>query len=216
LHCAMELGTLPRMPAADDTPPSRWLWLDRWFEPRWRALLTWLGLVVLVGVAVDFGGLQGARKMVGAFFDQLDPMLPTPVGLRIRVFATMSNIFALLFWVEPLALRLNLLRSVTWVGVRSASFVLAAGIATEKVTWLVAMMAASAVAALLLRGRRSRPAMPLFAGALVCVEISIYERFGVSVGTFWMFALVTSLPYALVLLYGTRRLRPEERVRGST
>jgi len=43
----------PPMTEPEASPAPRWPWLDRWFEPPWRALLTWVGLAWLMGGSKD-------------------------------------------------------------------------------------------------------------------------------------------------------------------
>jgi hypothetical protein len=48
----------------EETSPHRWAWLDGWFEPPWRALITWLTLVALSGWMVGHGGQKMIRMLV--------------------------------------------------------------------------------------------------------------------------------------------------------
>src|SRR5258708_2430576 len=73
---------------------------------------------------------SGIRKMLSPFFDLLDGILRAPLPPLARAIAMGCNLFALMFWIEPVALRLNLVRSVVWVAVRIVSFMAAFGFAT--------------------------------------------------------------------------------------
>jgi hypothetical protein len=207
------------MPSSDDTPRSRRRWLDWWFAPRWRALVTWVALTVLMGWAGYLGVWTIRDKMVDFIFGHLGRAMSTP--LPMRDFALRSNGLMLIFWFEPFALRLNLLRGLAWLVLRIGPYLIEASILWTKIPPLlrnhhyevlvpIAIMASSLLMVPLLRGSRSRPWMALIGGALVA-GVQYYlaiAKFPIGDGL-WVLAM--TLPYAAVLIYGTRLLMPEER-----
>jgi hypothetical protein len=193
------------MTEPDAAPAPRWPWLDRWFEPPWRALLTWVGLATLGGWAYDHGTRYAIMTNADWVFDKLARQLPKPLLLEMRNFSVSCNSYLLYFWMEPLALRLNLRRGLAWFGLRIAPFaVVPAFIGLNVASLTISIVACSTLAALVLHGWRSRPLMALAAGILDCVVIQAFVRF--DLGGTWMAALAMTLPYAAILLYGTRRL----------
>lgn len=195
---------------ADDEPsenPPRWPWLDRWFEPPWRAFVTWVVLAGLMGGALDHGGQDVVANMVESLLDRVQGVLPTPLFLPIRRVALMSNILLLMFWFEPLALRLNRFRGLVWLGLRIVPFLVVQPFVNYDYALIDTLIAlvSSALAALLLRGARTRPWMAMVAGALAASFVFVVESSDFQTG-FWLWPSAMSLPSAAVLLFGTRRL----------
>ena len=194
-------------PAETSAPPPRWPWLDRWFEPPWRALLTCVGLAMLMGWAFDLGADQTIGHGVGFFYEHLarDLHIDLPYAWACGYTGSMVCV---MFWFEPLALRLNLLRGLAWLAVRSVPFVLFNLNVRHDValTQAFTLLAWSALAVPVLCGWRSRPWVSVIGGALMAggayyVETPVFYYEGA-----WLRIPALSLPYAAVLLYGTRRL----------
>ena len=146
-------------PAETSAPPPRWPWLDRWFEPPSRALLTWLALALLTRWAVEHFGTQWMETMADFFFDQLDRIMPMPLPRVVRWHALGVNFALFLSWYEPLALRLNMPRSAGWLALRCMPW-LAEALDLPLDSFLrlqLSVIASSALSVLVLQGWRSRP-----------------------------------------------------------
>ncbi len=115
-------------------------------------------------------------------------------------------------WFEPLALRLNLARSMAWLGVLVLGAVVFERFHSQwnlPACWLVRAVLWVPV----LCGWRSRPWLCLPATALTYGVVILRGHLpGLNSPAPWLNVAV-ALPLATILLYGTRLLRPEERAR---
>lgn len=195
----------------DDDEPSRHAacrrWLDGWFAPPGRALLSWLALAAVMGVAFDLGAARLITDWVGFFFDDLDRIAPRPVHPAVRVLAIAANFALLTFWFEPLVLRLSLLRGVVWLGLRIVLNLVA--YLFNQTDFALHNALAIFVWALLtvpvLRGVRHHPWRAALGGMLMATIAGACLHWRMDGASWWM-QPATILPYAVVVLFGTRRL----------
>jgi len=212
-------------PDKDTSPvPLYRQFLDHWFAPRWRALLTWVLLAVLVGAVMDYAGLRRADAVFWTM-GLMNRLLPAPLAAAIHKVAFCVNFELLSLWVEPLALRLSLWRGLAWLSLRVAPRAawgfLFVGIRFE--TGYAISIFCMVATCLVLWGWRSSPWMPLIGAALASVADLVVQGLMRAGGYLpfnallpnWIDATVTSLGYAIPLLYGTSLLRPEERAQSS-
>lgn len=200
------------MPLSEDEPISRWSWRDWWFAPRWRALLTWVGLALVAR------GLnqEGIRKSMGEVLDflpqKMQAILHVPWPREIDYFVFFGNIALLACWFEPIVLRLNLRRALIWIVLRCVPFAVTTAFFEDhnQVLEIIAIVVCSALAVPLLQRWRSRPWMSIIGGMLMAGAAYYFPMRNLSFQP-WMWNPASSLPYAFVLLYGTRLLTPVER-----
>lgn len=109
------------MSTSDAVPSPRWRWLDRWLEPRWRALLTWVVLAALteaVTYRIDW-------QWVFQIFDEGQDWFLTRLPIALPAIAktigwvAATSLFSL--WFPPIILRLGLARTLVWIGLGTAS-----------------------------------------------------------------------------------------------
>lgn len=194
-------------PAEAPESAPRPSWLDRWFEPPWRALLTWVVLAMLGSLANSPTRGHKVVEMVYLVLDLLARALHTLLPHEMWEIGILSNLCLLVFWIEPLALRLNLLRGLAWIGLRSVPFVgsLVFLPYEGKLMLPFVILACSPLSALVLKGWRSRPWMLLIGAALMAGVFLFLQSLQLH-GNGWFQLPAMSLPFAAVLLYGTRRL----------
>src|SRR5687768_12483202 len=97
--------------AEPDASPALSRWLDRWLEPRWRALLTWVALAVIAT------GLWTPPISIGLTSLQKDLLRPVPIA-QLGMIGMIPFIAAPVFletWFQPIVLRLGLVRTVIWI-----------------------------------------------------------------------------------------------------
>jgi hypothetical protein len=123
---------------------------------------------------------------------------------------TDMNFRLLMTWIEPLALRLNPWRSAIWLALRIAPSFAVNLLPSMNMTsrMLVLVLLPAVLAVPVLWRQRSHPWMPVV-GAVSSTFISNQ----LSLTPHWLWVQAISLCYAIPLLYGTRLLTPEERVR---
>ena len=92
------------MSPSEETQSSRWQWLDWWFAPRGRALLTWVALAALAEWATYYHWKQ-VKALYHWPIDLMNRFAPTPLPGFIDTIAFCVNISLLSAWFEPLALR---------------------------------------------------------------------------------------------------------------
>jgi hypothetical protein len=207
---------LPQMQLSEDATASvsHRLWLDRWFAPRWRALLTWMLLVALVVFWRDL-----MVKYWGRYFAFLGRYSPVALPPSLYWPAFDVNLALAWVWFEPFALRLNLRRGVAWVILRLAPaqmsryspFILW-NILPIPYLWCEQFwpILSGAALALVLRGWRTRPWMPILCWALLLAASTPLNKLA-RVVPGWLACALLALPFAIPLLYGTRLLTPWER-----
>jgi hypothetical protein len=184
------------MGSPEDASLSRWPRLDWWFAPRWRALLTWVGMTALMSYVGRLGAWTMFLDMDQFFFDQVNRALPTPLPGRTVTVALVSNIFFLQFWIEPLALRLNLLRGLAWMGLRILPIAGLEAFLHGDITVIrpLNIVACSALNWLVLSGWRSRPWMAVLGGSLFAGATSLFDWLRLYPAD-WFVTPATHLPY---------------------
>jgi small-conductance mechanosensitive channel len=201
------------MPPTEDEMFSRWYWLDWWFAPRRRALLTWVVLGALMRGLTTFWH-EGIATFIVRPLDQILQRLPLSHALfwDVNSSVTETNFMLLNCWFEPFALRLSLRRGAVWVVLRIVPWVLWPVALARYESYLLyyLMYAVAGVAAVfVLRGRRSRPWMAAIAIALTLGSYRlVYALWEPPVLLWDMIEVVLS---GVLLLYGTRLLTSEER-----
>ena len=138
-------------------------------------------------------------------------LLPVPFRSFASYFAMVSNFFLFYFWFEPVLLRLNLLRGLLWVCLRIAPLAITVSMFRYQLTgreeFAFAYLASSLAVIPILQNRRSNPWMSALAGVLVAsVAYFLYHH-----QPGWLYAIETSMPYAAVMLFGTRLTSPSGR-----
>jgi hypothetical protein len=207
------------MPQAEHAPQkkARWLWLDRWLEPPWRALLTWLALAALSGYTLDAGGWNAINRVTNFFLSTLKQIQPIPIPAWLSYAARLSNWFLFVVWFEPLILRLNLLRGLAWLGLRILPFAVVAMFHSRINDWEMALgwLVSSSVVVPVLWRQRSPSWVSAIAGVIVAgVQYgleSYYLQRKIGYPT-WILLTATTLPYAAIMLYCTRLISSEERM----
>jgi len=186
-------------------------WLDRWCSARWRALLTWIALDSISIAVIDLGFLNGIDEAMQRFARYISRFIAVPSS-----FVTMwpyITLAALFVWFQPLLLRLNGWRSIAWIS--AVTVVLALALSPPILShlgdkpWFLlgALGIIVTLPGLTLIGYRSRPWMILIAGILFLPVFAVTAsmirdpRFG---GPNSIGLLAANLPYAAVLLYGTK------------
>lgn len=198
------------------------LWLDRWLAPPWRALLTWLALSALSGWMYDRGVWHGVSTVLAATDRVVSTILDTidlpPMPPFVHRAAFITNMLVIWFWFEPIILRLNLFRGLSWLVLRCVpSLVLGLGAASYTLNGPSQFLASSVLTAPLLFRWRTRPWMTVIGGVLMTGMVYatswLFDLFQLTAGNDWWRGPLMNLPFAAILLYGTRLLRPEERTR---
>ena len=201
------MDDLRAMIAPAESPESapRPSWLDRWFEPPWRAFLSWMVLAAAMGWVLDHGGSRLIRSMVGFLFTQLNPMLPAPLPPMVQGFAMSSNAMLLLFWFEPFALRLNLLRGLAWLSLRCSAFAAFVWFALwpHALSGSLGLAASSVLSGAVLHGCRTRPWMSVPGGVLMAATFYSFEPSAYP-PALWQWIPAMTFPYAAALIFGTR------------
>ena len=190
-------------------------WLDWWCAARWRALLTWVALSWLMMRFDNYWVRPVTIDWIASW--------PFPSAAGRWYFGEMwlwACTYSLMGWFQPILLRLSLVRTVVWIGILVLSVEvpkvgMSNGVMVSQgnAPWMINDFVSATLPGLALIGERSRPWMMIVAAALsVFVQWlsgSIAEWLGFQRGQLYYANLViSSLPYAAVLLYGTRRLLP--------
>jgi hypothetical protein len=185
-------------------------WLDGWFEPRWQAVLIWLTLAGVSGAVIDTRAFQwGFDNLYGTLIKQTARLgLAVPGGLREII--AFCNVFVLMTWFHPVALRLNLSRTLIWLAICTtccfAFFII------EFRYWdrlgVLFFTAGPGIAGLALIGWRTRPLMSVVASVLAAcvVQCLLWFQVRTASGPYWLILMAVNLPYALVMIYGTKPL----------
>jgi hypothetical protein len=188
-------------------------WIGWWLEPRWRALATWLVLAFVSGAGLVAGrnGIDTGVKMVGdAFRSYLGISLPVEL---LGYF----NLFALISWFQPLALRVGLVRGVIWMIAYAVLGIVVLNILGRwpgAHSWIENILLAHlcGLPGLDCIGARTRPWLSLVAGSLSVRLLALI--YPVPHETTWfhasMLLMTANLPYAAIMLYGTRLIRRRE------
>jgi hypothetical protein len=187
---------------------SRHTWLDQWLAVRWRALGTWVVLAICTGLFLQhcFDRWIGeAIRVVVLKFSSLGLALPVP-------FLELCNIFALLSWYQPVILRLRAIRCVLWV----VSYVLLGLFVAYffpdlfyryRFSEAAVIAQLCGIPGLVVIGARTRPWMTL-AGGVISLLALLAQPLGILFWSWFAWVLfVVNLPYAVVMIYGTRRFK---------
>jgi hypothetical protein len=206
-------------------------WLSWWCMPRWRALLTWVALATLMAEVLNrFWNFEGAydryaisqvlQRPIAFIGERWPNLLPTySAGFLLAV-----NYGLFLSWFEPLVLRLNLARAAAWLALRIAPTLLWEAYMDfiGPLTWgraivYVLHVIPAAATVLVLRGWRTRPWVAFIALAIPWAGgVDQVARMTLSLSIpYWFWSVVMEIPAPAMLLFGTRLLRPAERVQSS-
>ena len=205
-------------PAESPESAPRQSWLDRWFEPPWRAFISWMVLAAGMGWVLQHGGGQLIQRTVDFLFNHLNAMLPAPLPPKMRRVAIASNVLLLLFWFEPVALRLNLLRGLALLSLRCGlvAVVGSLNMASADVLVLFSYLTSLALCVPVLHGWRTRPWMALV-GSVLMAGVWLYFVSSHTLPVAWLAFPAMTFPYAAALIFGTRlipRAAPETPGRG--
>jgi len=182
-------------------------WLDQWVAVRWRALGTWLVLSLATGLFLDHG-----YSLVTAWISfVLVPLAKAGIAPPPRLLE-LCFIFGALSWFQPVLLRLGAGRCALWV----VSYVLLGlGCASVfpdlfygfRMTEAVVVTQMCGIPGLTATGARRRAWLSLFGGVLSLGALLVYP-WGV---VFWSWLawvlVIINLPYAVVMLHGTARIK---------
>jgi hypothetical protein len=143
------------------------------------------------------------------------------LGFPIRMQPMLFNVFLTIhygivyWWIAPLALRLDLRRGAWWLFIMIATDAVLSDLLPRDLNLLIPAtlkLLRLAALALVLRGWRSRVWMLFPGGALYSLVAAVLWSLSMRPPE-WIGNYVALLPYAATLLYGTRLLTPEEKVR---
>jgi hypothetical protein len=178
-------------------------WLDWWFEPRLRALITWIVLAfVPVLLLEDFQ----LNYLVYSASDFVIQTFGRYIGFSPSI-VTVANVcyLAVFAWFQPLALRIGVLRGVAWIFVDCFLGTVAA-YAAPGIAPILAFGHLCGIPGLLTIGVRTRPWMTFAGGAasiLVAWAARSWGGFEPRSETVKYLILISNVPYAVVMLYGT-------------
>ena len=186
--------------------------IDRWLEPRWRALLTWAVVTSATAWILDrFMWFYDAFSVGFQFVLPYLRNVPFPWG-RIPELGYVSSVLVLLFWIQPVALRLGLARTALWLAATVGLGMLALFAPSR---WPEALIHGQflGLPGLATWGRRTRPWISLHAGLLAIAVGLLPNSFLGS--TAWQLSLfvASSVLYGAVMLYGTAPLARKEGAR---
>jgi hypothetical protein len=187
-------------------------WLDWWCAVRWRAFLTWVALSWLMMRFDNYWSRQVALDWITT---RLAPS--TARGWFLTSTWVSLCTACLMGWFQPILLRLSLVRTIAWIGTLVLGDLLPDVLALHgEFRWMYYEFYSASLPGVVLIGERSRPWMIIPAAALSvfiqCVSMSLAEWQGFSSGhVYYADFVISSVPYAAVLLYGTRRLLRDAR-----
>jgi hypothetical protein len=187
---------------------------DRWLAPRWRALATWILIATLTGLIIDTGGtvktLAWLYDLTGLVLNRFEVDLGIFFPRSIQGLAYVPSILLLLFWFQPVVLRIGLGRGLIWVilGTIFGTTVIAAGdyLEPSDTGALIAgqLLGIPGLAAI---GARTRPWMSILAsGAATHVALFLMPH---NQRTPWYAFAVPNVIYGALMLYSTDP-RPDE------
>lgn len=192
-------------------------WLDRWLEPRWRALLTWVGLAALTGVLFEHGEIRDRTQSTVQFLANHIGSSGVVVSPTFQEVALYSNLLFLVSWFPPIILRVGMSRTLIWIGLSMfvgwASLLGNGLLLPSRALDAIVCGQYGGLPGLASSRRRSRPWLSLAAGIIATggayVALSDY-------GLFWVILPAAHLAYGAVMLYGTDPLprRPAGRQLG--
>jgi hypothetical protein len=184
---------------------SLWLWLDWWFEPRWRALLTWLILVMLDARIIQHFSYNRLERAVTWPIKAINDWIPISLLLGYTPILLSLNIALAMIWFEPLALRFNLWRGIAWLFLRAVPWVIISRFSTNVWESLGVILFFDIAIIIILRGWRSRPWMILICWVLLVGAI-LWKKTTSMNTPYWVQSAILSACYALPMLYGTQLL----------
>lgn len=196
-------------------------WLDWWFTPRWRALLTWIVCSGIGGLV--WGGIGGEQiwAMIDGAFNFAAKLSPLPLPRSVPVIAFLANTAFLIYGIEPFALRLSPGRGAAWLGLRIGAVILYRAFSNIAYDFSMALplnaastLPASVAMAAVLYRWRTRPWMTIIAAAFSIAAWQVNDSMVFRDSSLWWWSSSCALSFAAVMIYGTRLLRPEERVPG--
>jgi hypothetical protein len=180
--------------------------IDWWLAPRWRALITWMALCWVSLAVLKYDKSRGVSAAIVWFSGTLKSVIGySPSNELLRVCA----ILALLSWFQPVCLRLGITRCVLYsfiyIGLglavlRSGPFFL-----TPQLGEAVLVTPILGLPGLLSIGVRTRARLSPVGGFLsLCAFLGLTYHASRSADLTF---LLGNLPYAVVMLYGTRLIR---------
>jgi hypothetical protein len=186
-------------------------WMDAWLAVRWRALLTWIVLAGLSGLALKMGYIDWIEGVLRWVTTELSPYLGTLPNLR---YVVICQFLVVLNWYQPVALNLGLGRCLLWIAL-SVVLGISAVVMLDRpyrpydnhIINLLIVGLLGGVPGLVVIGVRTRPWMT-FVGAALAIGLLITTGWtskvlGLEALVFGM--ILANLPYAAVMIYGTSR-----------
>ena len=229
LPVAMSSPATPLAPgAAEAVPPvekERYWWtplalaIDRWLQPRWRALLTW---VVLSAVSTWIAGHGEWIASASDFFlEHVANLLSFRLPMAVLQFAAPLSILLFVTWFPPVILRLGLARTALWLAisallwlvleVQSLAAFSSGSPQPVELHWMrAATVGGVGLPGLAVIGRRSRPWVSLIGGILTAGFFSVCPT--ELADSLWGWVTPESI-YGAVMLYGTSPLPRKEGAR---
>jgi len=184
-------------------------WIEWWFAARWRTLITWAVFAGASACLID----SGFRGWMDLLTRRLSMTLRSLTGYSpTAAFLEMASVFGVMCWFQPLCLRLGVIRSTLWI----VSYV-AVGLVIYMVYPLISNRFSEALfdavllppmlglPGLAVIGVRTRAWISPCAAILSSIAVFAFWR---SEGSLLTGALLANVPYAALMIYGTKPRRP--------
>jgi hypothetical protein len=187
-------------------------WWDWWFAARWRALITWTVLAWISASLLE----GGFRPWMDFVTRRLSAILRSIVGYSPpAAVLEMSSVFAVMCWFQPMCLRLGILRSALWIVVYVtvglaiyAMYSVLGERLGEALFDAVLLPPMFGLPGLVAIGVRTRVWLSPCAAILSTIAVFAFWN---SRGSLVPAALLANIPYALLMLYGTRPIESRTR-----
>ena len=184
-------------------------WVEWWFAARWRTVITWAVFAGASACLID-SGFRGWMDLVTR---RLSMTLRSLIGYSpTAAFLEMASVFGVMCWFHPLCLRLGVIRSTLWI----VSYV-AVGLVIYMVYPLISNRFSGALfdavllppmlglPGLAVIGIRTRPWISPCAAIVSSIAVFAFWR---NEGSLLTGALLANVPYAALMIYGTKPRRP--------